>query len=164
MIGELMTEREVLYTWFSARCRLPENGLWCAWVVGEQGELRLGVLEPEGEWAVIRRRFSDRMTSPLGRLLRGELRPASGQVKDEKWETAPEPDRLFHASWLQRRLRGAKGALTRKENGYRYVAFPYDKGKCFPLTTLFCFAHVKCIGNRMYAVFAFDDREMPVFR
>ena len=46
--GELMTEREGLYTWFSARCPLPEAGLWCAWAVGDRGELRLGVLEPEG--------------------------------------------------------------------------------------------------------------------
>ena len=29
-VGELTTEREALYTWFEARCRLPEKGLWCA--------------------------------------------------------------------------------------------------------------------------------------
>ena len=38
--GELATEKEPLYTWFTARCHLPEEGLWCAWAVGEQGELR----------------------------------------------------------------------------------------------------------------------------
>ena len=37
-----------LYTWFEARCRLPGEGLWCAWAVGDRGELRLGVLEPVG--------------------------------------------------------------------------------------------------------------------
>ena len=58
--GELITERESLYTCFSARCRLPEEGqLWCAWAVGERGELRLGILEPAGEQAEIRRRFSE---------------------------------------------------------------------------------------------------------
>ena len=63
--GELTVEREALYTWFDARCRLPGEGLWCAWAVGREGSLRLGVLEPSGQEAVIRRRFSIRMTEPL---------------------------------------------------------------------------------------------------
>ena len=75
-VGELTTEREALYTWFEAQCRLPEKGLWCAWAVGDQGELRLGVLEPCGDRAAIRRRFSARLTGPVGRLQWGELRPA----------------------------------------------------------------------------------------
>ena len=57
-VGELITEQEALYTWFEARCRLPGEGLWCAWAVGDRGELRLGVLEPCGDRATIRRRFS----------------------------------------------------------------------------------------------------------
>ena len=63
-------------------------GLWCAWAVGDRGELRLGVLEPAGERAVIRRRFSDRMTGPLGKILRGEVRAASPSAAEtENWET-----------------------------------------------------------------------------
>lgn len=33
-VGELTVEREALYTWFTARCHLPEEGLWCAWSWG----------------------------------------------------------------------------------------------------------------------------------
>ena len=33
----------------------------------------------------------------------------------------------------------------------------------FPLAALFCFARVVRIGGRMYAVFAFDKGEQPVF-
>ena len=55
-VGELITEQEALYTWFEARCRLPGEGLWCAWAVGDRGELRLGVLEPCGDRATIARR------------------------------------------------------------------------------------------------------------
>lgn len=163
-VGELTAEQETLYTWFTARCRLPGEGLWCAWAVGDLGELRLGVLEPEGERAVIRRRFSQRMTAPLGRLLRGELRPAQGKSAQPDWEQAPEPDRLFRAPWLRQRLRGVRGVLTRTEGGCRYVAMPYDKEKCFPLTTLFCFARIQRIGGHEYVVYAFDAQESPVFR
>ena len=88
--GELTTEREGLYTCFHVHCHPPENGVWCAWAVGEQGELRLGVLEPSGGAFVLRRRFSDHMTVPAGRLLRGELRPA-GQPTVQ-WGPAAEPE------------------------------------------------------------------------
>lgn len=162
--GELTTEQEALYTWFTARCRLPEEGLWCAWAVGDLGELRLGVLEPEGERGVIRRRFSRRMTAPLGQLLRGELRPAMERAAQEKWGPAPEPGNLFHASWLRQRMRGLQGALTRTEGGCRYVALPYDEEKRFPVTTLFCFARIQCIDGGTYVVYAFDAQESPVFR
>lgn len=72
--GELTAEHEPLYTLLAARCPLPD-GLWCAWAVGEQGVLRLGVLEPQNGCGFIRRRFSHRLTAPLGRILRGEVRP-----------------------------------------------------------------------------------------
>lgn len=162
--GELITERESLYTWFTARCRLPGEGLWCAWAVGDQGELRLGVLEPEGEWAAIRRRFSDRMTAPLGKLLRGELRFAGEQAAPETWKPVAEPLQLFQAAWLRQRLRGVQGGLTRTEKECRYLALPYQPGKPFPLTTLFCFARIKPIGGKIYVIYAFNDQERPVFR
>lgn len=160
--GELTVEREQLYTWFDARCRLPEEGLWCAWAVGGGGELRLGVLEPAGGQAAIRRRFSRRMTEPLGRLLRGEVRPAAGENQGA-WETVSDPESLFRSSWLRKRLKGIEGARLRQGEGRRYIALPYDKEKAFPLTTLFCFASVRHIEGQAYAVFAFDAEETPIF-
>ena len=160
--GELTVEREALYTWFDARCRLPGEGLWCAWAVGREGSLRLGVLEPLGQEAVIRRRFSKRMTEPLGRLLRGEVRPAAAEDR-EAWKAAPDPEALFHAPWLQKRLRGAAGALVRTGQGRMFLALPYDSGKAFPLPTLFCLADVRSINGEKYAVFVFDSEERPVF-
>ncbi len=159
--GELTVEQEALYTWFTARCRLPEEGLWCAWAVGERGELRLGVLEPAGEQAVIRRRFSRRMTGPLGDLLRGEVRSAASAGTD--WEPAPAPERLFRTPWLRRQLQGTAGALTRRREARRELALPYDPGRAFPLERLFCFARLRRLGEGLYVVYCFDEREWPVF-
>lgn len=159
--GELTAEREGLYTWFSAHCPLPE-GLWCAWAVGDRGELRLGVLEPEGRQGAIRRRFSGRLTAPLGRLLRGEVRPA-GAGQPEVWEPAPAPERLFRAPWLCQRLKGVQRARTRRAGEVRYLALPYDRAKPFPLTTLFCFARLRSIDGDFYVVYAFDGQDRPVF-
>ena len=159
-IGELSVEREALYTWFTARCRLPGDGIWCAWAVGDRGELRLGVVEPQNG---IRRRFSQHMTAPLGKLLRGELRPA-GDRAEEAWAAVPEADRLFRTPWLRRYLRGVRGAMTRTVGEVRLLALPYDEKKPFPLTPLFCLAQLKSICGKRYVVYAFDGREWPVFR
>ena len=155
-------ERQELYTWFTARCRLPERGLWCAWAVGDQGELRLGVVEPEGSQATIRRRFSDRMTVPLGKLQRGELRPVK-PVEQGTWEAAERPEMLFQTPWLRAQLREVKGVLTRKEAGIRYLAVPYDPKRPFLLTRIFCFARIRRVQGQAYAIFTFDGEELPVF-
>ena len=158
-VGELITEREALYTWFEARGRVPEEGIWCAWAVGDRGELRLGVLEPCGDGAVIRRRFSARLTEPLGRIRQGELRPAHPA---EPGDWLPAAGELFRSPWLREQLQNASGVLTRQAAGRRYVALPYDAGRPFPLPALFCLARVCRIGGRDYVVYAFDSGERPV--
>mgnify|MGYP007027390177 FL=1 len=158
-VGELITEQEALYTWFEARCRLPGEGLWCAWAVGDRGELRLGVLEPCGDRATIRRRFSARLTGPVGRIQWGELRPAHPA---EPGDWLPAAGELFRSPWLREQLQNASGVLTRQAAGRRYVALPYDAGRPFPLPALFCLARVCRIGGRDYVVYAFDSGERPV--
>lgn len=160
--GELTAEREGLYTCFHVCCHPPENAVWCAWAVGEQGELRLGVLEPSGGAFVLRRRFSDHMTVPVGRVLRGELRPA-GQLQSQQWEAAAEPEQLFSAAWLRRGLHGLSGAMTCMENGMRCLALPYDPKVPFPLAELFCFARLRYLGEKAYVEFRFDEKDWPVF-
>lgn len=160
--GELIAEREALYTWFEARCPLPGEGLWCAWAVGDLGELRLGILEPVGDLASIRRRFSARLTDPLGRLQWGEIRPAC-PAETGAWTPLTAPEALFRAPGLRRELGRTPGVLTRSAGGRREVAVPYDPARPFPLTGLFCFARICRIGGRNYAVFAFDREERPVF-
>ena len=161
-VGELITEQEALYTWFEARCRLPGEGLWCAWAVGDRGELRLGVLEPCGDRATIRRRFSARLTAPLGKLRQGEIRPAHPPEPEdwtplERWAVRPR------SPWRREQLHLVSGVLVREEQGRRELAVPYDVGRPFPLTALFCFAHIRRIHGRSYAIFAFNGEERPVF-
>ena len=160
-MGELTVEQAGLYTWFDCRCRLPGEGLWCAWAVGEGGELRLGVLEPNGDRAVIRRRFSGRMAEPLGRLIRGELRPAAERTNT--WSPVQTPETLFRTPWLRRELKGVTGTLTRTENGRTLLALPYDRTRPFPLTRLFCFARLRGIRGGEYLVFCLDGNETPRF-
>lgn len=154
--GELTLERDGLYTWLTARCRVPE-GLWCAWAVGDRGELRLGVLEPEDGGASIRRRCSPQAMAPLGTVLRGEVRPILHEEAD--WERLPEPER----PWLRRQLRGERDVWRRREGDRISLAIPYDKGKPFPLPPLFCFAQICPVRETLCAVFTFDREGRPLF-
>ena len=106
-VGELTVAPDALYTAFSVSCRGRE-GLWCAWAVGERESLRIGVLEPENGCLQIRRRFSKRLTDPLGPILRGELRPL-GEER-EQWE--PLRPELLRSPYLRCRLGGLSDVLT----------------------------------------------------
>ena len=157
--GELTVAEEGLYTCFECVCRLPDKGIWCAWAVGTGGQLRLGVLEPEGQRGRIRRRFSRQMTAPVGKPVRGEVRPAGGSGV---WEEVAAPDTLFRTPWLRHQLRGVSGAMTGKQGNNRLLALPYDPAKPFPLPPLFCLARVRMIRGKPYVVYAFDEKEWPV--
>ncbi len=161
-VGELSTEREGLYTWFSVSCHPPEEGVWCAWAVGENGELRLGVLEPTGRQFGICRRFSGHQTAPLGRLCRGEIRPL-GQSCGSDWTLLARPEQCFRSPWLCAQIRSSQGVMTRREGERQLLAFPWDRGRPFPLVELFCFAREGCVGRKKCLIFAFDREERPVF-
>lgn len=161
-VGELTVEREVLYTCFSAEVCLPKNdGLWCIWLIGNRGEVRLGIPEPKGNVATISRRFSDRMATPLGNLLRGELRPVVKQ--HTAWKPVLSPENLFWSHWLREKLSGYHGLLSKQSGRCKFLAVPYDKGKAFPLIDLFCFSLLLRIEGRSYLVFVFDEKEQAMF-
>lgn len=160
-VGQLVLEKENLYTWFQVQCHLPEKSFWCAWVIGDQGTLRLGILEPEGDRFAIRRRYSERLTAPLGNVLNGEIRPAFQDGR--KWELISEPHRQICDPWLRQQLQETHGALVCMETETLFVAVPYDRETSFPMVPLFCFADIQVIRKRSYAVFAFDGENRPVF-
>lgn len=172
--GELTREREKLYTWLEARCPLPrEEGLWCVWVIGETGELRLGILEPQGEFGRIRRRFSRQSLQPLGVLLRGEVRPntpSESEVQEipakieteaeQNWSNQDFPAEL--TSWIADR-KSISGAVWRRTEERFFLAIPYESNRPFPLSKLFCFAQVQQFRGKTHVIFTFDWKGRPIF-
>lgn len=159
-VGELAVERESLYSWYTVRVCLPEEGLWSAWLIGSGGEFRLGVLEPNDCGAILRRRFSDRMVMPFGTLLRGELRPVA--KARSFWEPVLEPKKCFHTQYLKESLCDHENVLARWGEEFLQVAVLYDKGNSFPLVELFCFSEFLKINHKEYLVFSFDREEQII--
>ena len=158
--GELCMEEWGLYVRYQAVCRLEETEPVRLFAVGERGELRLGVLQPENGCFVLRRQLSAREVYPIGKLLRAELRrfdPETGT-----WREEAEPEKLFKRPELKKKLQGTGGILVCRSRGRCFVAFPFDTGKPFPVTELFCLARVRRIRQKEYAVFCFDGEEQPM--
>ncbi|MBQ0038785.1 MAG: hypothetical protein KBS74_08985 [Clostridiales bacterium] len=125
------------------------TGLHRVYAQGERGRLLLGVLEG----GHLRRRFSETLTAPIGRVLCGRTEesaaPAEGAWTDAPDETHPQfpplpPETLFC-----------------RRGGRYYLAIPYAEGEPFPLEELFCFARVCTVDGRLRAVFAFDRQGNP---
>ena len=160
--GELTVTEEGLYTCFDCGCRRPGGGSGGAGAGGAGGRLRRGVLEPDGRQGTIRRRFSHQMTAPLGKLLRGEVRPAA-EKQVEEWEPFRSEKAALRTPWLRQALAGTDGVLTRWVDGKRWLAVPWDCTRPFPLMPIICFASLRRIRDRDYAVFLLDGEEWPLF-
>ena len=156
-VGEMTVETAGLDTCFSCACRLPGEGLWHVWLSGEGGELQLGLLEPAGETGTLRRKLSLRSWGRLGTLRCARLRPHGGM--DADWR--PVGQLPFRTPWLRRELAGRTDVLLRSEPGRTWVAVPFDAGRPFPLTQLFCLSRICSIRGREYAEFSFDSSETP---
>ena len=160
--GELFVQERGLYRDYNAVCRIGSDaGPMRLFAVGERGELRLGVLQPEDGYFVLHRRISANEACSAGKLLRGELRPLA--MQEDRWQPITEPEKLFRDAMLLRRLRGQKGALFCCGGERCFVALPFDINAPFPLPEMFCLAHVRRIGQRLYAMFCFDSEENPRF-
>lgn len=139
----------------------PRDGLYRAFLIGERGELPLGVMEPsEGRLSVCRRLYA-RDIAALGRLERGEAR-LSFRFQEALWQETGTPGRLITVPELRKRLEKIPRAWHRREGERLLLALPLEKGKPFPLETLFCLARVATVEGRLCAVYTFDRTGRPI--
>ena len=151
------------------RCSLadPGDGLYRAYLLGEQGELALGVLAPEGGQLALCRRLYVRDLEALGPLLRGEARrsfrfrdgPGDAQPPQSCWHETRCPAMLFQSRFLQNRLRPIGRAWWRRAGVLLVLALPLEEGRPFPLEALFCLGRVQCVEGVRCVVYTFREEE-----
>lgn len=139
----------------------PGDGLYRLTLVGQRGELPLGVLEPAAGQLRLCRRIWCRDTEAVGRILRGEA--CCSFRFSENWQESCNPGRLLRDSFLRERLEKAERVWWRREGERLLLAIPLPEGEPFPLETLFCFAHIRQVAGVVCAVYGFDREERPVF-
>lgn len=151
------------------RCSLPDpgDGLYRAFLLGEGGELPLGVLAPENGALALCRRLYSRDVAALGGLLRGEARrsfrfqdvPQGAQPDRPCWRETRCPAQLFQSRFLQSRLRPIGRAWWRREGLLLRLALPLEEGRPFPLEALFCLGRVCFVEGVRCVVYAFREEE-----
>ena len=152
--------------------QLPDDrrGLYKGWLLGSRGRALAGTFVPEGGVLKLRRTLSlDELRRqgawpPTGGLAelafaagappRGNPAPPAG------WRWEPHPAGRMGEPLLARAV-GERRVLYRPEDGGFSLACPFDPAKPFPLTPLFCFASVRRLGDRWYAVFPFRPGGCP---
>ena len=138
----------------------PGDGLYRAFLLGEGGELPLGVLAPEEGRLTVCRRIYHRDLTPLGKLLRGEAR-RSFRFEETAlcWRETCCPAQLFQDRFLRERLRPHGRAWWRREGGLLLLALPLEEGKPFPLEFLFCLGRVQRVEGTRCVVYAFREED-----
>ena len=149
-------------------CRLsdPGDGLYRAFLLGERGELPLGVLAPENGRLELERRLYSRDVAALGPLLRGEARRSfrfadAPPVRPDpvRWHETRCPAQLFHSRFFQERLRPIGLAWWRREGALLTLALPLEAEKPFPLEALFCLGSVREVEGHQCVVYTFQEEE-----
>ena len=101
----------------------PGDGLYRAFLVGEKGELPLGVMEPDRGRLTARRRIYARDIAALGPLRRGEAR-MSFRFGESVWQEVRDPGQLVSVPELRQRLEKVPRAFRRREGERLLLAFP----------------------------------------
>lgn len=138
----------------------PGDGLYRAFLLGERGELPLGVLAPEKGRLAVCRRLYNRDVSALGQLRRGEARRSFRfENAGSCWRETRCPAQLFQDRFLRERLQVHGRGWWRREEGLLLLALPLERGKPFPLEALFCLGRIESVEGRRCVVYAFREEE-----
>ena len=154
-LGKLRWTQEGLYMQTEARTEQRLSGICRAYLRCENGERLLGVMEPEGQGMVCRKRFAEPQLRGLGRWQGVILRGSGGGWQTYGGEIA--------GNW-GKRLAKETMALLWREGELLLVALPYPPGEEFPFVELFCLAEIMQIGGGRYVVYAFSREGKPVLR
>ena len=161
--GEVLLTPEGSRTIIRAAMEDPEDGLYRAWLVGDRGELALGVMEPGGGKLTACRRVYRRDVESLGVLRRGEARCSFHFGGEEPWRETGCPAGLFRSPFFQSRLRRFGRAWRRGEGERLELALPLEEGQPFPLEPLFCLGRLELVAGQLCVVYAFRGEEPGIW-
>ncbi|MCI8827618.1 MAG: hypothetical protein HFE98_02050 [Ruminiclostridium sp.] len=158
-----MGERVRLYM----EVRTTATGLCRGLLLGENGDLDLGPMLPEGGCLRLERSFLVETLKKKGcwpitgaRLVR-PVKPAAG-TPPKGWSRDLGLGALFpHDPALAQAAELAPRPLYRPRPQGFQLAWPWDPEAPFPLPPVFCFARVQALGDRPYLVFQFQTGGIP---
>lgn len=150
-----------------AVCHAEGQGLYKAWLVGEEGKALLGTLIPENGALRLRRNMSVYTLKekgawpPAGAEIVMAYAFAPENLSDPRWRWSECPCRLFEDKTISHALRGVDRGLVRRDADGFFLAFPYVPGCPFPVPPLFCLGQMVRMGKGWYILFRFSRQGAP---
>ena len=159
-----MGERVRLYM----EVRTTATGLCRGLLLGENGNLDLGPMLPEGGCLRLERSFLVETLQKKGcwpitgaRLVR-PVKPAASAAPPKGWSRELGLASLFpNDPVLAQAAQTAPRPRDRPRPQGVQLAWPGDPEAPFPLPPVFCFARVQSLGDRPYLVFQFQPGGIP---
>ncbi len=167
--GQLEVREEGAQVHLSVRRGLDGAGLYKVWVRGDQGELMLGTLIPDGRYLRLERTMS------RDSLAAGGCWPIAGgktvlaftfsQQEEEKkqadWRWEHRPSLRLHDPVLREAAAAWGSMLIREDQRGFQLAAPLDPYRPFPITPLFCFGQPVRVDGQTHVAFSFDVEGNP---
>ena len=129
--GEVVIGPEEIRREVRAAMADPGDGLYRAFLLGQAGELPLGVMEPAGGTLSVRRRLYAREIAALGPLERGEAR-LSFAFGEGVWQETDAPGQVTADPALRRRLESLPGSCADGRGSGCCWPFPWRRESPFP--------------------------------
>mgnify|MGYP005780110759 FL=1 len=166
--GTLSLREEGLQVRLEAVRPSEGQGLYKAWLRGQNGRFFLGTLLPEpGRLRLIKRVSRSSLERagcwPVvgGVIERYSVSESGGDPGG--WLPAAEPERLCRDPLVRESLRGQLGFCVKRGEEGAMLSAPYRPSQPFPLPLLFCFARLEMRGGRPWLVWTFDWEGNPIF-
>ena len=140
----------------------PADGLYRAILLGTDGEMALGIMEPEGGALALRRKPPLKDLERLGDLREVQTVCAFSFRKKRLWQRSEHPCELVESAFLKERLTAVPFAWWRKEEDRLLLALPLEPDRPFPLESLFCLARIGSVEGARCAIYTLDSHEIPL--
>lgn len=166
--GRLVVREENVRVQICAERPDDKKGLYKAYLWGDGGRMLLGTMAPETGMLRIRRTLSvDELRRRGAWPIRGggaelafsfaqESRPPQG------WQWMEGESLLLGEAPLRQAAARLGRVLYRREEGGMTLACPFETGREFPFSALFCLARVEGLDGRPFALFSFDREGWPI--
>ena len=160
--GEAVIERRDGRAEICVTMKDPGDGLYRAVLVGESGELALGVLEPRRGALRLGRKPYARDVERLGKLKGVQAKCSFVFPQKCAWQKTFRAGELVNSAFLRERLSAVSRAWWRREGKMLILALPLKRDEPFPLECMFCFGKIGCVEGERCVIYTLDGQDMPV--
>lgn len=153
VVGRVHAETLGAYVKLTAECHVDLQGIWRAYLVYNDAEWRIGVLEPSGDGGFCARGKVEKRKLP-------DINACRAVIRTEVWVACEDPQTVFRDPVLRESMKTASVVLADRAERPGKIAVPLRNGcACAPAL---CLAGMMYYRGEEWAVLGVDENRDPV--